>query len=157
MIDFKGIADSVTGLFKGAGDAVTDVVSVAKNKIPPEEQVKLAQLEADTKTAMFKLEMEAIQNFRKFLVDVEQPEKQPVWLLTVKGLIRPAFSIFFFVQMFIVFGIDFYNYVFGGVTEFKLIQSMPVAWWTILGIVLAFYFGERAGVRITEQFKKAGG
>jgi hypothetical protein len=136
----KDIIDSVTGVFKGGGDAITDVVSVAKGKLPPDQMVELEIIESNFKLELAKAEILAIEKAKEFILKDEQPERQPDWLITWKGLIRPAFATIIFLTLIMFFGVDIFNIV-SGVKDYELIiDKLPGGYWGISSIIIGFYF-----------------
>ena len=148
----KGIIDSITGFVSAGTKGTVDIIASAKGNLPPESQVELTKVEAELTKNMANVALQTTASLHDFILKNEQPDRQPVWLLVAKGLIRPFFTYFFLAQLFIISTIDFFNYLTDeAVTEFKLLTAMPDEWWWMLGIILVFYFGERAGSRIVER------
>jgi hypothetical protein len=151
------IIDSVTGLFKGGGEALVDGVSVFKGKLPPEEQIKFEQVVNKYKIEKQELEIKAKSMALDFMIKNEQPDRQPKWLITWKGLIRPAFATFFFLQLFFLSAIDFKNIVTGVENYEWMISRMPNEWWWIMGVIVGFYFAAEGGGRVIERMRRGGG
>ncbi len=156
MADPTGLGTIVQGISSGIGElrkSITDIVSMAKNKLPPEQAVEVEKIHADLQVKVNELATQADAALRQFILDFEGRAGQvPAWLLIWRSVIRPAFSTFFFVQLGGIIAYDAWRVVVQKIPMAEmLLLHMPNAWWVIMGIVVTFWFGGRVGEKLIEQ------
>lgn len=79
----------------------------------------------------------------------------PPWLRVWRGVIRPFVTTLTFLFLFLVLGVDLFNFLVHTPGYTLLITQLPSGFWWLLGIVATFWFGGRAGEHLWEKIKGA--
>lgn len=155
-----GIKDS----FEGAGNGVSKIIDSAKGQIPAEyvgeiEKIK-AQAQGEIKTLQIQttmkveeLKAEAQKTLYDFTLQYEGTASQvPAWVLIMRSIIRPVITICMFFSLMFFIGFDIYGIWTG--SDKLILTELPQAYYVILGIILGFWFGGKAGENIADKIKK---
>jgi len=146
--DIKDSADSI-------GKGVSDIINAAKGQLPPDAIVKLEEIKSDVAVKLETIKATADNAIHQWALDYEgRPDQVPKWLLIWRGIIRPAYTTFFFVQLGAVLAYDAWRLAVQHVAfDQLLLPKMPKAWWWMQGIILTFWFGGRVGEHLVEKLK----
>jgi len=146
--DIKDSADSI-------GKGVSDIINAAKGQLPPDAIVKLEEIKSDVAVKLESIKATADNAIHQWALDYEgRPDQVPKWLLIWRGIIRPAYTTFFFVQLGAVLAYDAWRLAVQHVAfDQLLLPKMPKAWWWMQGIILTFWFGGRVGEHLVEKLK----
>lgn len=160
ILGWLGVGKDIKDSADGIGDNVAKIISVARGKLPPEQQLELEKIQADVETKLADIRSKSEDSLREFIIRYEGDATQiPKGLLIWRSVIRPAFTTFFFVQLMAVVSIDIYNVLVNKIAfDALLLGNLPSAWWWMMGIVLTFWFGghgvERAVEKLNGSVKK---
>ena len=152
-----GIGKDIKDATDGIGNNVTKIISVAKGKLPPEQQVEVEKIQAEVDTKLSEIRARSEDALKDFIIKYEGSADQvPKGILVWRSAIRPAFTSFFFLQLMIIVGIDVFNVVVHKLLFSQLlICNLPNAWWWMMGIVLTFWFGGRGVERAVEKLQSS--
>ncbi len=171
---FDKIGRGVKDIFTGAGDGISKVVNTAKGQVPPEMQGQLKILEAELRGELAKAEAQmqekmaelALQGQKEihdFALKYEGTAAQvPKWLLVVRSLIRPLITLVYFGILCVFMVMDAATIMRMSRLGEKIADTdlimvlLPTAFWTILGIILAFWFGGKAVENTVDRLKNKG-
>lgn len=158
---FKGglsIGKQIGDAAEGVGDGVSKIVSTAKGEIPPEVQGEIEKVKAQQRTEIARITQEAVDSFRGFVLEHSGTAEQiPQWLLVWRSLVRPVITTALFLWFLGILTVDLWNAVVRQVPDYVWILTiLPQGFWVLIGIVFGFWFGERAGTRISQAFKQGG-
>ena len=150
-----GIVDTIVG-------GVTNVVGGVLENQGKKTEAEVAKMEVELETR--KLVETQLQNARGFALQYEGGAKDvPRWIVVLRSLIRPIVTVFFFAQLIIISAADFLVIlkmirVGESIKEVIMILTlMPGAWWVLINIVFAFWFGGKIGENIVEKIKQQSG
>lgn len=148
-LDIAKTVDSV-------GTATEKIISNAKGEVSSSDKAKIEKLQLEIGLKLAELSNDGMNDLRSFFLKYEGTADQiPRWLLITRSIIRPAFSLFFFLQLMVFTSIDVFRFLVDGI-EFDswILANMPQAWWWLAGIVLTFWFGGKIGENIVEKIKE---
>ena len=160
IAELFGIGKEVKDISIGIGDGVSKIVSTVKGEIPPDIQGEIEKLKITTEARITEVLVAAEGKTREFWLQYEGSAAQvPKWVLTIRSLIRPAITIFYFGWFMAFTTMDFLMLIRkvrigeGVVAEDFVLVLLPAAFWAIFGIVVGFWFGGRAGEHIVEKWR----
>ncbi|MCP4320450.1 MAG: hypothetical protein GY787_01045 [Alteromonadales bacterium] len=134
------VSGGIEGIVGGADKIIDNFVADPNKKL-------------EAKLALKELELNQEKSIRDFAIQYEGDASQvPKWILCLRSVIRPVITICLFFSFMIFIGYDIYAILTGKGTEF-IIAKLPNAYWAIFGIVLSFWFGERATNNIVDRIK----
>lgn len=150
----SGGASGIAQITEKATKGVTDIIAASKGELTPEAQAALETLKVtlskDISNAMA-AQTKAAQDFA--LAYEGGAAQVPGWILAMRSVIRPMFTLFFFLVLMVATSVDFVRVLQTGVASWQLLTSLPDPFWWIFGIVIAFWFGDRAASSIIESWK----
>lgn len=161
----SGITDFFSGLAQGgasgiaqvtekATKGVTDIIAVSKGTLTPEAQAALETLKVTLSKdigAMMAAQTKAAQDFA---INYEGSATQvPKWVVVMRNTIRPSMTWFLFLVVMIAVGLDFARIIQTGDAAWRLLSSLPSPFWWIFGVVITFWFGDRAASSVIESWK----
>lgn len=131
----------VEGVIGASGDIIDKFVTTPEQKLEAKKMLMNAELEAK------KLEIESSNKIREFALQYEGTATQvPKWILVLRSLIRPLISILLFASLMFFIGSDIF-------IKTDWLNELPPQYWTILNIVLGFWFGGKMLENTVEKFK----
>jgi len=158
----KGIKD----IFDGAGDNISKVMTVAKDRVPPELRGEIERLSVEVMAELAKQEneidlkietllVENQKDLRDFVLKYEGTAEQvPKWILVLRSIIRPLVTIIMFSAYMLFVGMDVYN-LWKHTPDYNMILILlPNGFWIIFGLIIGFWFGGKSGENIAEKLKK---
>lgn len=146
-MDFLGnfFKSGIDGIFEGADKIIDNFVE------SPEQKLEAKKIILDAKHEAQKLELKAQKDLYDFSIQYEGSAAQvPKWILVLRSIIRPVITICIFFSLMIFLGLDIYQIVQGNYDNL-IMAILPQAYWVILGIILGFWFGGKAGENIVEK------
>jgi hypothetical protein len=149
-----GLGKDVARVVDSTGGAVEGIIAAAKGNLTPDAQAKIEELKLGLAGQITTVMQAQAKNLQDFVLQYEGTAGQvPKAILILRSLIRPAFTVFFFVVLAVAVGADFLRILQGGPLEWKLLTSLPEPFWWIFGIVITFWFGDRAVSSVIETFQ----
>jgi hypothetical protein len=104
------------------------------------------------KMAAKEQELDAVDKAREFALKYEGSAKDvPKWILIMRSVIRPVITIAMFFSFLIFLGMDI-SLLFDK-EPMTVLKALPQAYWTVLNIVLLFWFGGKIGENIVDKAK----
>jgi hypothetical protein len=161
----KDAGEGVKSAFGGIGEGVGRIINSAKGQIPPEYQGKIEMLEIEIQGELKKAEIETGIRVKELMADAQQSvydfalqyegtaAQVPKWILVLRSVIRPVITICMFFSLMFFMGLDI-KQIWSGEVDKLIMSSLPQAYWVILGIILGFWFGGKAGENIADKLKK---
>lgn len=164
----KAIKDSGEGVksaFTGIGDGIGGIIDSAKGQIPPEYQGEIEKLKVQLSGELKKAEIETGIKVQEIMAEAQRSiydfslkyegtaDQVPKWILVLRSIIRPVITICMFFSLMFFIGFDI-KQAWGGNTSQLIMTVLPQAYWVILGIILGFWFGGKAGENIADKLKK---
>ncbi len=172
ILSFFGLGDKVAKVVDSVGDNTVNLVSAFKGDIPPKLKAQLQQLEVKIngdlennrmklKGQLAELMTESQKQVYDFALKYEGTAEQvPRWVMIMRSMIRPVITIFYFIWLMVFMTVDLIKIIelskLGtALTADALVLTMlPTAFWAVLGIILGFWFGGRAGEGLVAQLNK---
>jgi hypothetical protein len=149
-----GLGKDVAQVVDSTGGAVTGIIAAARGTLTPEAQAEIEKLKLGLGGQIAAVMQGQAKTLQDFVLQYEGTAGQvPKAILILRSLIRPAFTIFFYVVLIVAVGADFLRILQGGPLEWKLLGSLPDPFWWIFGIVITFWFGDRAVSSVLETFQ----
>lgn len=137
----QALSGVLDGIFSGA-DKIIDNFKVDPTK----------KLEA--KLELRNMAITESKNLQEFAIQYEGDASQvPKWIVVLRSIIRPSITICMFFSFMVFLGYDIYKLLKEGSTDFVL-TKLPTPYYAMLGIVLGFWFGGKAGERMLESLNK---
>ena len=161
----KDAGDGVKSAFSGIGDGIGGIIDSAKGQIPPEYQGQIEKLEIEIRGELKKAELETGIKVTEIMAEAQQSvydfalkyegtaEQVPRWILVLRSIIRPVITICMFISLMFFMGYDI-KQAWSGELDQMIMTVLPQAYWVILGIILGFWFGGKAGENIADKLKK---
>jgi hypothetical protein len=150
----SGGAASVASITDSVGKGATDIIAAAKGQLTPEDQAKIDALKVQTSQAIATAMAGQTKAAQDFAIAYEGNATQvPKWVLIMRSIIRPAFTLFFFIILVSAVLVDFLAVLRTKEYAWNLLTSLPDAFWWIFGIVVAFWFGDRTVSSVLETWK----
>jgi len=157
LLDFLKVGETVADTASAITTGVAGIIQTVKGDISPEDRAELQKLETETKLKLEQLLVNSDKTFREFTLKYEGTAEQvPRWILVLRSIIRPLITILTFGWFFAVLNIVMVRVLQGVPDAITLLQDIPQAFWWILGIILGFWFGGKAGERIAEKIHGGG-
>lgn len=155
---FKGLAEGgasgIANIAEKTTKGVTDIIAVSKGTLTPEAEAKILELKIQMSQEIASVMAQQTKAAQDFAIAYEgSAEQVPKWILIVRSLIRPLFTLFFFAVLIVATVIDFIVVMETGVASWALLTSLPQPFWWIFGIVITFWFGDRAASSVIESWK----
>jgi hypothetical protein len=162
----KAIEDAGTGVktaFTGIGAGVGQIINSAKGQVPPELQGQLSLLETEVQGQIKQAEIATSIKVQEILAEAQREvyafalkyegtaEQVPRWILTLRSLIRPIVTICMFFSLLFFMGYDIQKIMTG--KEMIILSALPQPYWVILGIIVGFWFGGKAGENMIDKIK----
>ena len=160
-----GITDFFAGLASGgatgiaqvtekATKGVTDIIAASKGTLTPEAQAALDTLKVTLSKDIGEMMTAQTKAAQDFAIAYEGGAGQvPKWVLVMRSMIRPLFTLFFFGVLVVAVAVDFARVMRTGEAAWRLLTSLPDPFWFIFGIVITFWFGDRAASSVIESWK----
>lgn len=161
----KEIGSGVKDITDGIGQNTSLIISTIKDKVPPAMRGEITKLELQLQADSLKFQKEAelkiqelMQSGQKqvydFALQYEGNASQvPKWILVLRSVIRPIITIIMFLSLMFFMGYDI-KQAWSGEMDTLIMASLPQAYYVILGIVLGFWFGGKAGENIVDRLRK---
>ncbi len=130
--------------FKGIIDGTDKIID--NFKLEPKEKLK-------AKVHIRELALKESDSVRQFALDYEGRAKDvPKWILILRSTIRPLITIIMTLSLMSFLFYDIFNLLKNGNADFVM-SKLPNAYYVILGIVLGFWFGGKAGENMIDKLK----
>ena len=150
----KGGASGIADITDKATKGITDIIAVSKGTLTPEAQAKLDELKVTLSTDITKTMAATTKSAQDFAIQYEgSAEQVPPWVRVMRSTIRPVFTWFLFAVLMLATTVDIIAVFKTGITEWKLLSSLPQPYWWVFGIVITFWFGDRAASSVIESWK----
>lgn len=161
----KDSGDGVKSAFNGIGDGVGKIINSAKGQVPPDLVGEIERLEVQLTGELKKAEIETGIKVQEIMAQAQQSiydfslkyegtaDQVPKWILVLRSIIRPVITICMFFSLMFFIGFDI-KQAWSGNTDHLLMTVLPQAYWVILGIILGFWFGGKAGENIADKLKR---
>lgn len=155
---FKGLAEGgaagVANIAEKTTKGVTDIIAVSKGTLTPEAEAKILELKIQMSREIADVMAAQTKAAQDFAIAYEGGAEQvPRWVLIMRSLIRPLFTLFFFAVLMVATAVDFAAVMRTGMAAWALLTSLPDPFWWIFGIVIAFWFGDRSVSSVIESWK----
>lgn len=153
LLSLLGIGKDIKDSTDGIGNNVAKIISVARGKLPPEQQVEVEKIRAEVDVKLDEIRAKSEGVLRDFIIKYEGSADQiPKWLLVWRSVIRPVFTTFVFLQFTAITTVSVMQVVLYQIPlQDLLVAHMPRAWWWIVGIVVMFWFGGHGIERAVEK------
>ena len=160
----KDAGDGVNSAFTGIGSGISNIINSSKGQIPPELQGQLLLMEAEIDGKLKQAEIDVQIKVKEIMVGAQQSvydfalqyegraDQVPKWILVMRSLIRPIVTMVMFFSLLFFIGYDVQNIIAG--EEMSILSALPQPYWVILGIVVGFWFGGKAGENIVAKLKE---
>ena len=153
ILGWLGVGKDIKDSADGIGDNVSKIISVARGKLPPEQQIELEKIQADVETKLAGIRAQSESVLRDFIIQYEGSADQVKPFIQVwRGLIRPLFTTFFLVLLMGIVAVDAVNILVHHIPLTQLLlNNLPTGLWWLFGVVLTFWFGGRMGEHLVEK------
>ena len=152
LLDILNIGKAAADTAESVTNGVANIVRTAKGDLTPEDKAEIQKLRIDTNLKMSQMLVDSEQQLKEFVLKYEGTAEQvPKWILVLRSIIRPLITILTFGWFFVFLNIVMVRVLKGVPNAITLLQDIPQAFWWILGIILGFWFGGKAGERIAEK------
>jgi len=126
----------------GAGGSIID-----KFVTNPEQKLEAKKMMFEAEQGAKRLEIESQKNIHDFAIQYEGSANQvPKGILILRSLIRPVITVCMFFSLMFFIGSDIF-------IKTTWLKELPKQYWTILYIVMGFWFGGKIGENIAEKIK----
>lgn len=123
------ISGGISGILGSTGKIIDKFVTNPEQKLEAQKIMMDAELEAK------KLEIESAGKIRDFAIQYEGSATQvPKGILILRSIIRPVISICMFFSLMFFIGSDI-------IIKTDWLHELPPQYWTLLNIVMGFWFG----------------
>jgi hypothetical protein len=115
IAEWLGLGKTIKEGSEGIGGLVETTVSSITGELKPDDKAKIELLKLEVQKQAQEMGLKASEQFNNFILQYEgKAEDMPKVIQIMRALIRPVFSLYFLLVLFITFGIDFYNMLFEG-------------------------------------------
>ena len=169
IAEWLGIGKEVATVADSVATGARDLITVIKDKVPPEMRGEIEKQQAVIDGELAKLKetgaqqieqivQNSVEQARNFALDYEgRADQIPKWLLVVRSVIRPLITLWTFGWFVTVCSIDLINTSKQTEDYELLLTRMPQGFWWIFGIILTFWFGGKVAERTAQTISNRPG